>query len=51
MIRANLSTRPFYNERAVQLWLLVLALIVVAATVFNVGRVIRYSRTDTELAT
>ena len=51
MIRANLSTRPFYNERAVQLWLLVLALIVVATTIFNVARVIRYSRTDTELAT
>ena len=51
MIRANLSTRPFYNERAVQLWLLVLVLVVAAATVFNVARVIRYSRTDTELAT
>ena len=51
MIRANLSTRPFYNERAVQIWLLVLALIVAAATVFNVARVIRYSQTDTELAT
>ena len=22
MIRTNLSTRPFYNERAVSLWLL-----------------------------
>ena len=51
MIRTNLSTRPFYNERAVQLWLLVLALVVAAATVFNVARVIRYSQTDTELAT
>jgi Tfp pilus assembly protein PilN len=51
VIRANLSTRPFYNERAVQLWLLVLALIVVAATVFNVARVIRYSRIDTDLVT
>lgn len=51
MIRSNLSTRPFYNERAVQLWLLLLALIVVAATLFNVARVIRYSQTDTELAT
>jgi Tfp pilus assembly protein PilN len=50
VIRANLSTRPFYNERAVQLWLLVLALIVAAATMFNVARVIRYSQTDTELA-
>ena len=50
MIRANLSTRPFYNERTVQLWLLVLALIVAAATLFNVVRAIRYSQTDTELA-
>jgi Tfp pilus assembly protein PilN len=50
VIRANLATRPFYNERAVQLWLLVLALIVAAATLFNVLRVIQYSQTDTELA-
>ena len=50
MIRGNLSTRPFYNDRAVQLWLLVLGLIVVAATLFNVARVISYSQTDTELA-
>ena len=51
MIRTNLSTRPFYNERVVRLWLLVLALIVVVATLFNVARVIRYSQSDTELAT
>jgi Tfp pilus assembly protein PilN len=51
MIRTNLSTRPFYNERAVQLWLLVLVVVVVAATAFNVIRVIGYSQTDTELAT
>jgi Tfp pilus assembly protein PilN len=51
MIRTNLSTRPFYNERAVQLWLFVLALIVAAATLFNVARVVRYSHRDTELAT
>jgi Tfp pilus assembly protein PilN len=50
VIRANLSTRPFYNERAVQLWLLVLALVVAAATLFNIVRVISYSQTDTELA-
>jgi len=49
VIRANLATRPFYNERAVQLWLLLLALIVAAATVFNVVRLIRYTRTDSEL--
>jgi len=51
VIRANLATRPFYNERAVQLWLLLLALIVAAATVFNAVRAYRYSQTDTELAT
>jgi Tfp pilus assembly protein PilN len=50
MIRGNLSTRPFYNERAVQLWLLLLAAIVGVATVFNIARVVRYSQTDTELA-
>ncbi len=50
MIRTNLSTRPFYNERAVHLWLLLAALAVAAATIFNVSRVIGYSRSDTELA-
>ena len=51
MIRANLSTRPFYNERAVHVWLLLAALAVVGATIFNVTRVLRYSRSDTQLAT
>lgn len=51
MIRTNLSTRPFYNERAVHFWLLVTAVLVVAATVFNVSRVLLYSRSDTQLAT
>ena len=51
MIRTNLSTRPFYNERAVRLWLLAIAGLVVIASVFNVSRVIRYSRSDTQLAT
>jgi hypothetical protein len=51
VIRTNLSTRPFYNERAVHFWLLVMAAVVVLATAFNVSRVLRYSRSDTELAT
>ena len=51
MIRTNLSTRPFYNERAVHLWLLAIAVAVAAATIFNVSRVMRYSRSDTRLAT
>jgi Tfp pilus assembly protein PilN len=49
VIRTNLSTRPFYNERAIRLWLVVLAVIAIGATVFNVSRVLRYSRTDTQL--
>ena len=49
MLRSNLSTRPFYNERAVHLWLFVFALVIVAATIFNVTSVYRYSRSDTEL--
>ncbi len=50
MIRTNLSTRPFYNERAVHAWFAAIALGVAAATIFNVSRVMRYSRSDTELA-
>jgi len=51
VIRANLSTRPFYNERMVHVWLLVLAVVVAAATAFNASRVLRYSTSDTRLAT
>ena len=51
MIRTNLSTRPFYNERLVRLAIILLAVVVVAATVFNVTRILRYSRSDTRLAT
>ena len=51
MIRNNLSTRPFYNETAVRLWLGVFAVVVAAMTIFNVQRLIHYSRSDTELAT
>ena len=50
MIRTNLATRPFYNERAVGLWLLLVAVVVAAATLFNISSVIGYSRSDTELA-
>jgi type IV pilus assembly protein PilN len=51
MIRTNLSTRPFYNERVVRLALILLAVVVVAASVFNVTRILRYSSSDTRLAT
>lgn len=51
MIRTNLSTRPFYNERLVHLGLLLIAVLVVAASLFNVTRILRYSSSDTRLAT
>ncbi len=51
MIRTNLSTRPFYNERAVHAWLLLVAAIVVAASVFNVTRLLRYSGSNTQQET
>lgn len=49
MIRTNLATRPFYNDRAVRVWLLAAAAVVLAATVFNVSQVLRYSSSNTEL--
>jgi Tfp pilus assembly protein PilN len=51
VIRTNLATRPFYNARAVHYWLLIITFLVIGATVFNVTRILRYSRSDTELAT
>jgi len=51
VIRTNLSTRPFYNERAVRLVLLGAGLVVLAATLFNVTRILQLSRQDTQLAT
>jgi Tfp pilus assembly protein PilN len=51
VIGTNLATRPFYNERAVYYWLLIVTLLVIGATAFNVNRVLLYSRSDTQLAT
>jgi Tfp pilus assembly protein PilN len=50
MIRTNLATRPFYNERLVNLWLLLLGAVVVGATVFNISHVRSDSGSNTELA-
>lgn len=51
MIRANLSTRPFYNERAVHVGLAIATLIVLGLTVVNVVRIVSLSRQNTGLAT
>lgn len=39
-LRTNLATRPFYNERAVGMVVLALAIIVGAVTVYNVVRLV-----------
>jgi hypothetical protein len=41
MLRTNLSTRPFYNVRAVQIALGAAAAVVLAITLFNVVQVVR----------
>lgn len=50
MLRTNLSTRPFYNERLVFLALAAAGVLVAALTVFNVVRFTTLSRQDRALA-
>ena len=50
MLRTNLSTRPFYNERAVHALLGLVGLIVLTLTVLNVIEVVRLSRQNTVLS-
>lgn len=49
MLRTNLSTRPFYNERAVHALLGAVAVVVLAVTVWQVERIVALSRHKTEL--
>lgn len=49
MLQSNLSTRPFYNERAVFLALALAAVAVLALTAFNIERLLDLSRRNTEL--
>ena len=44
MLRNNLSTRPFYNERAVRTMLAVLAFIAIGLTIFNAVEILRLER-------
>lgn len=50
MLRSNLSTRPFYNERRVHLAAALVALVVVAFTVWNAARLVTLSARRTELS-
>lgn len=49
MIRTNLSSRPFYNERAVHLVLVLAGLLVLLLTAYNAVRIVALSRDNTEL--
>jgi hypothetical protein len=51
MLRTNLSTRPFYNERAIHALAALAAIAVLAVTAWQVVRVVRLSRYKTELNT
>jgi len=50
MLRSNLSTRPFYNERGVHWGLAVAGLLVAAVTVFNGRELVSLSGRNTALA-
>ncbi len=49
MLRTNLATRPFYNERAAHVALGLVALIVAGLTIANLVSVVRLSRQNTVL--
>lgn len=50
MLRPNLATRPFYNERAAHVAIGIAAAIVLAITALDVVQVVRLSRHNTELS-
>lgn len=50
MLRTNLATRPFYNERAVHVLIGMAGAIVAIITVLNVIRIVTLSQHNTELS-
>ena len=50
MLRSNLSTRPFYNERAIDALIGLVAIVLLALTAFNVFRIVTLSRQNTEIS-
>jgi len=50
MLRTNLSTRPFYNERALHGALALTALVVVVFTIFNVTQIVLLTRRQASLS-
>jgi type IV pilus assembly protein PilN len=50
MLRTNLSTRPFYNERLVHVVLGLVAVVILAVTLVNLIRLVSLSRQNTTLS-
>jgi Tfp pilus assembly protein PilN len=50
VLRSNLATRPFYNERAAHVVIGLAAALVLAITALNVVRIVSLSRQNTELS-
>lgn len=50
MLRTNLSTRPFYNDRAIRLGIAIAAILAAGLTVYNVVEVVNLTRRGGELA-
>lgn len=48
MLRTNLSTRPFYNDRAVRTGLVALAIVALGLTFFNAVEILRLERAGRE---
>lgn len=49
MLRTNLATRPFYNDRIVRAGIAVGVLVVAALTAFNVAQIVTLNRRNDEL--
>jgi hypothetical protein len=50
MLRPNLSTRPFYNDRLVHIVLAIIAGLVLAVTLMNVVQLVKLSSANTSLS-
>jgi hypothetical protein len=51
VLRTNLSTRPFYNERVIHLLIALAGVIILGITFFNAVKVVDLSRQSTQLST
>ena len=49
MVRTNLSTRPFYNERAVRVGIVVAVVLTAALTAFNAAEILSLNSRNSEL--